>query len=437
MLTQMQAKNFKSWADTGPIRLAPLTGFFGTNSSGKSSLLQTLLLFKLTTESNDRNLIFDTYQEGYADLGTIQDILRHSENEMGFSLSWKIPKDQAITLEYDYGEDGLFTERNEELSFKTNVSVDQGASRVTNLEYEALSSLAYMDYLPETKEYDVRIQIDGTPLVNPSKGKIPVTSTLKSYGFSNEAIRVGASFLYDFNLAFEQLFKRVHYLGPLREYPRRVYNWSGEIPSNVGTRGELAIPALIAMQNSPEFEEKILRWLDRLEMASGTGMRRIAPNLYQFLVRNSPSGPSVSLADVGFGISQILPILVQCYYVPKGSILIIEQPEIHLHPSVQAGLADVFIDAIKTRGIQIIVESHSEHFLRRLQRRIAEGVFDNDDAALYFCEMEQGESHIERLDVDEYGNIRNWPKHFFGDMTSDLYEMVMAGTKRQIENGAK
>ena len=64
---------------------------------------------------------------------------------------------------------------------------------------------------------------------------------------------------------------------------------------------------------------------------------------------------NVTSTDVGFGVSQILPVITLCYYAPPGSILLLEQPEIHLHPSVQAGLADVFIDAIKTRGIQIIL----------------------------------------------------------------------------------
>jgi predicted ATPase len=74
-------------------------------------------------------------------------------------------------------------------------------------------------------------------------------------------------------------------------------------------------------------------------------------------------------------------VLVLCYYVPEGSILILEQPEIHLHPSVQTGLADVFIDAVKTRKVQIILESHSEYLLRRLQRRIAEEKVSQEDMA--------------------------------------------------------
>ena len=124
-------------------------------------------------------------------------------------------------------------------------------------------------------------------------------------------------------------------------------------------------------------------------------------------MQTTKGGPKVLITDVGFGVSQILPVIVLCYYVPRGSTIILEQPEIHLHPAVQAWLADVFIDAVNTRGIQIILESHSEHLLTRLQRRIAEGAISPDKTALYFCHMENSESKIEKLDVDLYGNITN------------------------------
>ncbi len=139
---------------------------------------------------------------------------------------------------------------------------------------------------------------------------------------------------------------------------------------------------------------------------------------------------------MGFGISQVLPVLTLCYHVPEGSTIILEQPEIHLHPAVQSGLADVFIDVIKNRGVQIILESHSEHLLHRLQRRIAEEQLTPDDVALYFTKIEDGESKLDELDVDPYGNIRNWPQNFFGDEMGDLAAMTEAAMQRQMRNGS-
>jgi predicted ATPase len=127
-----------------------------------------------------------------------------------------------------------------------------------------------------------------------------------------------------------------------------------------------------------------------------------------------------------FGISQVLPVIVECFYVKPNSTVIFEQPEIHLHPSVQADLADLFIDATRIRedarprNIQFIIESHSEHFLRRLQRRIAEEEIDHDEIAVYFCEASEDGSTIHRLEIDRLGRIANWPKHFFGDMAAQV-----------------
>jgi len=152
---------------------------------------------------------------------------------------------------------------------------------------------------------------------------------------------------------------------------------------------------------------------------------------YEFRIKKSRSSSEVLITDVGFGVSQLLPVLVLCYYAPEHSTIILEQPEIHLHPSVQAGLADVFIDVVNERNVQIILESHSEHLLRRLQRRIAEERISADKTALYFCSIEDGTSAIERLDVDEYGNIKNWPQGFFGDEMGELTAMTKAAMKRR------
>jgi predicted ATPase len=98
-----------------------------------------------------------------------------------------------------------------------------------------------------------------------------------------------------------------------------------------------------------------------------------------------------------------------------------EQPEIHLHPSVQGKLADLFVQAVqckeygKDKGLQLIIESHSEHFLRRLQRLVAEAAIPRENVMVYFCEVREGASVLVPLEMDESGNIVRWPENFFGD----------------------
>ena len=94
-------------------------------------------------------------------------------------------------------------------------------------------------------------------------------------------------------------------------------------------------------------------------------------------------------------------------------------------------LADVLIDVVKNRNVQIILESHSEHLLLRLMRRIAEEEISVNDTAFYFCQINDGVSEIERLNIDEYGNIRNWPQDFFGDSTGELIKKTKAEMQRR------
>ena len=158
--------------------------------------------------------------------------------------------------------------------------------------------------------------------------------------------------------------------------------------------------------------------------------------IFQVKVKKFTGGPEALLTDVGFGVSQILPVVVLCFYVPEGSTVILEQPEIHLHPAVQANLADVLIDAYKRRGVQVLVESHSEHLLRRLQRRVAEKTLSKDDVALYFCEAREKWSELTALDLDLFGNITNWPKDFFGDEFGEIAAMETAIVNRKKQSNA-
>jgi len=272
---------------------------------------------------------------------------------------------------------------------------------------------------------------------------------VKLYGFPNEAVGryQNTGFLPTLALSFEELFARTAYLGPLREYPKRSYVWGGERPVDVGRRGELAIPALLAAEAEglksgrgrgkgrryAPIQKRIAEWLKKWEMIHSLALRPIAENRrdYELRVKKSRSSAEVLITDVGFGVSQLLPVLVLCYYVPKGSIILLEQPEIHLHPSAQADLADVLIDVVNERGVQIILESHSEHLLRRIQRRIAEGVLDSDMTAMYFCRMDNGASKADTLDLDLFGNITNWPDGFFGDEVGEVAAMVQAQIERR------
>lgn len=453
MITKLQISNFKSWRDTGFLRFAPLTGLFGSNSSGKTSILQLLLMLKQTVESPDRKQVLNLGDErSLVSLGTFRDVVyRHgSPADIDWRLEWQLDHDLQIADPERQGR-LLFSGREMIFHAKVKEQEEEGLLAVENLVY-ILGNSAFMMYRKsdESDKYDLMVFDPDTFKLRRTRGrKWDLPAPVKCYGFPDQvkAYYQNAGFLSDLELAFEQLFSGVFYLGPLREYPKRQYTWAGAQPADVGYRGEKAVEAILASRQRGEkisrgrghkkltVEQYVAQWLQDLGLIHDFSVSPVTKgsNLYQVKVRRTPGAAEVLITDVGFGVSQLLPVLVLCYYAPEGSTLILEQPEIHLHPSVQAGLADVFIDAIRTRNVQIVLESHSEYLVKRLQRRIAEdeGGITNDDVALYFCSMAENESTFEPLDVDRDGNIRNWPADFFGDEMGDIAARTRAAMKRK------
>lgn len=432
MITELRAQNFKSWKNTGQLQFAPLTGFFGANSSGKSSILQVILMLKQTAEhpSPDWNepLYFGDENENQTlvNLGSFDDTIHgHRENlKLHVSVSWNMPQTRISSW--------LSTDR---MSFAADIDKKSEQSELARYCYTNKQTWM-IEGMREKNRFTVFVN---TSFYKPQLFDDPVNADpFRCYGVVKPGGQLDERLeaLLACQVALATLFTQIHYLGPLREHPRHEYIWD-EHPDDVGRRGEDAIPALLLrrVQQDP-IDNKILEWLVKLEIIDSY---RLEPNLeqkghYELYVTKHKGGPEVRLTDVGFGVSQVLPVLIMCYFAPEGSILILEQPEAHLHPKVQSELADVLIDVVKNRNIQIILESHSEHLLLRLMRRIAEEQISADNMALYACQINEGASEIEQLKMDEYGNIRNWPQNFFGDEMGDLVEKTKAEMQRRKAN---
>jgi len=453
MLTRLSFHNFKSWLAVDEMRMAPITGFFGPNSSGKTSVLQLLLLMKQTVESTDRSQVLHYGDErSPADLGTLRDILHNHDltKRLDFQLAWTPHEPIKIQDPERRRTDLLFS--GDELSFMSTIRAGaSGTAEVVELKY-GLDDNEFRLAQNQSKptNYDLAAHAGNFRFIRSLGRKWPLPEPVKFYGFPDQvrAYFQNAGFLSELELAFETVFARTYYLGPLREHPRRQYTWAGGEPVDVGRRGERVVDALLASRtrgksNSRGYrrprisvEEHVAVWLKELGLIDTFGVERISPdsNLFRVSVKSTQSSAPVLITDVGFGVSQILPVLALCFFVPEGSTVILEQPEIHLHPRVQAGLADALIETALARRVQIIVESHSEHLLMRLQRRVAEGKVSPDDLALYYVDHQGSRSSLTPLDIDLWGDIRNWPEEFFGDALGEAASISIAGTRRRLES---
>lgn len=453
MISKLQAKGFKSWRETGDIRLAPITAFFGPNSSGKTSLLQLLLMLKQTAESPDRGLVISFGgPRSLVDLGDFATLVHKHEQErsLEWSLTWTVPE----RLEISSFDDDSVLISGSELAFEAKVGVlpttgsPSTVLAVEEMTYEVDGKKFGMKRRQGRPGYELAHSGSQFRFVREKGRAWDLPDPVKFYGFPDQvrAYFQNASFLSDLEFQLEQLLSRVYYLGPLRAYPERQYKWAGGQPGDMGRTGEQAVSALLASRERGEtisqgrgikratVEEYVAVWLKRIGLIHSFAVKEIAQgsNIFEVRVKKSAASPEVLITDVGFGVSQILPVVVLCFYVPEGSTIILEQPEIHLHPAVQAGLADVLVDAIQKRNVQVILESHSEHLLRRLQRRVAENVIQNDHIALYFCEQTDEHSHLTPLQLDVLGTISNWPDDFFGDEMGEIAETARAAIRKKL-----
>ena len=410
--------------------------------------MQFLLLLKQTSDSQDRRRVIDTGDDySFIDLGTFYDLIFNHDEDSNLSLAvkWSLRERRAIK-DPNKRSGTLFNI--DKIVFDASIKQLDSKLVVQSFTYKAGSRSFGMTLIENDKPDKYQLTSEGFELKRTAGRPWPLPAPVKCYGFPNEATAYfkNTGFLPDLALAFEQMCDSISYLGPLRDDPSRSYQWGGDTPADVGNRGQLAVAALLAARTSKlvsgrgkgtarryeSIESRVLHWLREMKMLHTISLEPIGKNRkdYEFQIRRSAGSPLVNITDVGFGISQVLPVLVLCYYAPEGSTIILEQPEIHLHPLAQAVLADVFIDVAVERDLQIIFESHSEHLVRRLQRRIAEGAFAQEKTALYFCETKFSESKIRRIELDKFGRVKNWPTDFFGDTLNEAYQMNLSIARR-------
>jgi predicted ATPase len=254
-------------------------------------------------------------------------------------------------------------------------------------------------------------------------------------------------------LAFDglhALFEDVRYLGPLRDDPKPLYGMSGAVdPTDVGSKGQYTAAVLdvnahvevefiapgAARPSRARLSEAVGVWLQHFGMADALRTTDEAKLGHKLLVRPTGIRGYVDLTNVGVGVSQVLPILTMALVSKRGSTLLFEQPELHLHPAVQSLLGDFFI-ALAQSGRQCIVETHSEYLINRLRLRIAEAPLDStlaDLSIVHFVERPGSASTFTPVIINQFGAIPAWPRGFF-DQGPDESELILraAMTKKAL-----
>ncbi|HDS9400775.1 TPA: DUF3696 domain-containing protein [Klebsiella quasipneumoniae subsp. quasipneumoniae] len=429
MFTGLKLTNFKAWQDTGDIDLKPVTMLLGTNSSGKSTLIQSLLLLKQTVQSPDRSIYLNLGGDEVNDIfnfGDFDDVLhKNFAGARQFSLNFTFQPHSPSRI-----NNGSFS-----CSYGQN-----SAGGVTIKEWSVSTGQRQFKSIRRDRgAYSVMVDEEGQP-----RGKGRHLCPERSVSLSAEAIAIlghDGALLEDLSLSIRRELENIVYLGPLRRKPERDYVWNKSNPGEVGSDGHRALDVLLASalmkgDDQNRIIEGVSKWLVRMKVADKLEVKQLGRSTrYELVVHRD--GVEANLRDVGIGISQVLPVLIIAYFAQSGSTIILEEPEIHLHPLAQSVLAELFVEISKQRNVQFIVETHSEHLFRRMQTLIAKQLITPQDSAMYFVEREGKAAQLRSLVLDDFGRVKNWPEGFFGDALGETREQTALAIKRAKELRAR
>lgn len=521
MISSIRVGNFKAFEEIQNIPIRPLTLIYGANSSGKSSILHSLILARHAQETGDLDIYRTNIGGEAVDLGGFRqfvhrkDVKRRLEwsveldasaftesgtvflaqvRQLLVSLSVGIPLDDrgypnqnAVPEIYSYEISG------DEQSFMRMSRRRDGNLRVDQLDHGHPAFLVFIENLNTGNENvhasDCDYADDLVANIVPELDASVEVFLPEGLTCLGDLSSVDKSHLYselngivkEISQAVQKEMSRFQYLGPLRSHPprhlsflrrndpdwhagggyawdvirkdarvRKVINEWLSSPGRLQTPYEMVVRHLVDIERLDESLAEGLEQLDNEgldlepdEDHKGINVYPVIRNIdveasrFQEVIRSSDieklselimidrrSNTAVSHRDVGIGISQVLPVLASAC-AARNKIIAVEQPEIHLHPALQADLADVFIQsALGEDKNRFLIETHSEHLLLRVMRRMRETSDDGlpegvpkvtpDDVCILFVQPEGTSSFVRRLELDEEGRLLDaWPGGFF------------------------
>lgn len=430
MLKELSIYNFKSLKNPGKLEIKPITFLVGPNSSGKSSVFHAILALRQTLRNKERKSAL--ILQDYVDLGSFKDIVwgHNSNNNITIKIS-----DSTNNLEFEFA----YQENNNSIFLKRfrNFGVDDKGEKDFNFDYEVVKNrngkyslkvynfenFINRDYKIDFYKFYVIKKVFFSENMGMQK-IIEKRSKDKKYKLNkNEEKILDKSFSITIdqmalNYFFERqngniikMFDQIYHIGPLRRESQRVYTGSGAFPLEVGKTGEWVVDELIS---NPETIERVKKWFKDFCIASDFKVQELrkGSKRYEIIIKEFHTGVPINIADVGFGASQILPIIVEGF-TSKDSTILIEQPEIHLHPHAQATMGDLLIDITKNGKNNVIVETHSDLIISRICTRIEQGKFNNNDVAVYYFNPTKDGTEIIDVSINNSGQYENFPSGFF------------------------
>jgi hypothetical protein len=420
-------ENFRAFRKV-ELPLSRITVLVGPNNSGKSAIISAINLFPQTLDSADPDVPL-LLSGNRVDLGTYTDVI-HGNNPalpMMFSFDFQARRGKKIvkcrlSLDYEY------MRKRREIFLKRVAlkDLDDKVSYELLRKYERKTAEITIKARKRKRTYRRVVDFDNF---------LPMRWLFYEFDPKDKQMISDVRMFRDLVGMIFGDFIDIEYIGPFRDDPKRAYLFSGEKPDSVGRKGENAINILMTDSYKPRSErknvsKKVSRWVRRSGMAKGVEIAPISTRHFEVRLTGVRTKSHENLADVGFGCGQILPVLVGGYNLDKGQLFIVEQPELHLHPKAQAEIGSFLHELYKSDN-QVIVETHSEHLILRLQALVAGGKIRPNDLKVYYVSGNR-KTPVKELRVNEKGIfVDDWPGGFF----PERFEEAKRIAKAQIKEG--
>lgn len=381
MIKRLTFKNYKPFRDRQELDLKPITVLIGKNSSGKSAITKLLTLIENSLNGDFYGPLL--LENDYVDLGAEFVDLVSGRKRTGL-------------IEF-----GIYAE-NENL----NIIVGSGTGTKD---------------LPQVFEWklskpDVSFVLG---MNDKYKGFIPQAKDPK---------------------LFEEINLNVDYFGPFRVIPQRQYPLKAFSQiEKIGPMGDNAYQLLIqetfTLNNT--VLERVSDWYKNCFEGWGIRINEDKAPFYQVELTRNNGQLNINIVDAGQGMSQALPLVVRAFMpTEKDTLIVIEQPELHLHPAAHGDLAELFVNSLSEGSKRYLIETHSQNFVLRLRRLVANGTLKPNDFALYFVDFDEetSTSNLKQINVDEVGEVDFWPENIFNESLDEVLAIRKAQKEKQNES---
>ena len=396
-LKSISFSSYKKFRDENKVEIKPVTILVGKNSSGKSSICK---LFPMLANSIAPYNIFPPllFENNGVSLGTSFSDISHNGDSVGLSFG----------LQFSDGIDIKVNLVSEDLN--QSVMIERYQLNKNNEEY-------VLTYDRKSKQYTSNFQREPFEIFDFS-------------GFYHEELFKKAG------VSDKDIDLNVDYIGPFRILPQRVYHSKGlDVTGHVGVLGENAYHELYTDYT---LAEQVSDWYaENFGVALSVGWVEGLKGAFQIHMINKFNDNAVNIVDEGQGMSQVLPIVVRCNMEENNSIVVVEQPELHLHPKAHASLGRLFAETSKRINQNYIIETHSENLLLGLRDAVVDPNIDfsPDDVIIYFVDEdeEDGSAYLREITIDDEGMLSEWPSGVF----NESYELLSTIKKKAYENKNK